>query len=70
MVEQVYKARSWRYFEEDEQEFDTQGEALGFLASSWAASDCSPISVVGPDGQVILSGDALQAEIMKYLEAN
>lgn len=25
MVEQVYKARSWRYFEEDEQEFDTQG---------------------------------------------
>lgn len=68
MVEQVYKAHSWRYFQEDEQEFDTLGEAVGFLASNWAASECSPVAVVGPDGEVLLTGDALSIEIRKYLD--
>jgi hypothetical protein len=68
MVEQVYKAHSWRYFQEDEQEFDTMGEAVGFLASASAASECSPVSVTGPDGEVLLTGDALDVEIQKYLD--
>lgn len=61
--EPQYTARYWRYHSIDEQEFDTRAEAVAFLANSWAAGDCSPISVAGPDGQAVLEGDELMREV-------
>ncbi|GGU62629.1 hypothetical protein [Streptomyces daghestanicus] len=68
--EPQYTARYWRYHSQQEQEFDTQDEAVGFLAESWNAGDCPPVSVVAPDGRTVLEGDELMREVHRCFRAD
>lgn len=69
MPEDAFIACFWRYHVADQEECDTLGEALDFLAAGFDRGDCAPVSVSGPDGRVLLEGDALQTELVGRLDA-
>lgn len=61
-----YVARYMRRHASDCQEFDTLDDAVAFLSESWDADELHPTSVVGPDGTVLLEGDALMNALRNH----
>lgn len=62
-----YKARYWRYFAEEEEECDSLDDAVGYLAWGWEAGQLAQEDIVGPDGEVVLSGAELFDRMMERL---
>ncbi|MER6534657.1 hypothetical protein ABT215_12775 [Streptomyces sp900105755] len=65
MSEATYKARYWQHAKRREEECPTLEEAVTFLAYSlYDYGVLSPADVVGPDGTVVLEGEALTERMM------
>ncbi|MFH9013989.1 hypothetical protein ACH4C6_21740 [Streptomyces sp. NPDC017943] len=69
MTSDEYVARFWQYKAKDREPFETLDEAVAFLAVGWERGRLSEIDILGPDGSVVLSGEALHARMMSALGA-
>lgn len=65
MSDDTYKARYWQHSRQREEECPTLDEAVTFLAYGlYDYGRLSPAAVVGPDGTVVLEGEALTERMM------
>lgn len=65
----VWIARFMRFQEPGQQEFDSLGVAVAFLAEESESGKLAGVDILAPDGSVALAGDDLDRAITDYEDA-